>query len=63
MNAAQAKAASSRLDERDHTLIAETIGYLRGIAAGYNSDDKQHDWPLVLSSRLRTLELKIWPLE
>jgi hypothetical protein len=52
-----------RLTAGDQALVAEIIGYLRGIAAGHNSDEKAHDWPLILSSRLRDLERKLWPLE
>jgi hypothetical protein len=51
------------LDSRDQALLAEVRGYLRGLASQWNSDEKAYDWALVLSSRIRDLELKLWPLD
>ncbi len=57
------RARRHHLTARDQALLAEVIGYLRGIAAGYNADEKAYDWPMLLASRLRDLELKLWPLD
>lgn len=52
-----------RLDERDRALIAEVIGYLRGLASGYNTDDHQYRWAEVLQARLELLRRRVWPLD
>jgi hypothetical protein len=51
------------LDARDQALLAEVRGYLRGLASQWNADEKAYDWALVLSARIRDLELKLWPLD
>lgn len=55
--------SSKRLSDRDHALIAEVIGYLRGIASGYNSDDHQYRWAEVLQARMELLRRKVWPVD
>lgn len=52
-----------RLDERDQALIAEVIGYLRGLASGYNTDDHQYRWAEILQARLELLQRRVWPLD
>jgi len=52
-----------QLDKRDMALIAEVIGYLRGVASCYNTDDHQYRWAEVLQARLDILRRKVWPLD
>lgn len=51
------------LNDRDHALVSEVIGFLRGIASGYNSDDHQYLWAEPLSVRLKDLRERVWPVD
>lgn len=59
------------LDERDHVLIVETIGYLRALYALWDDGDSNTGrvltspagYVLALGSRLRELERKVWPVD
>lgn len=58
---------TARLTARDQALIAEVVGYLRGIASGsqpsLGTRPDWKDWAAVLASRLRNIEHKLWPLD
>ena len=54
--------------EREHALIAEVIGYLRGIAAhlsekDYPDPNTRADHARILAMRLRDYEAKQWPID
>jgi len=61
----------ARLDDRDHVLIAETVGYLRALYALWDTGESDTarvlaspaGYVLSLGSRLRDLERKVWPVD